>query len=143
MNSISNRVSFYDGNDICGSNNKNFLVGSYLYDSVKTFFTKTWIPKLVKIDADTTLTVYFGPDTRNGAALNRLVKDDLIVYNNPYKDRFVVVKLPDKTITGFDINCFVPSVEQFEVDNYGVFISATDILIIILLMILYIYYVNC
>lgn len=135
-NHISNIVSFYDGNDICSSNNKNFVSGSYLYDDVKSLFKDSWKPKIVKIDAGTTLSVYFGPDTRNGAALNRIVKDDMIIYNNPYRDRFVVVKLPDKIITGFDIDRYTPSIERFEMDSSGVFFSTTDILIIIFLLLL-------
>jgi hypothetical protein len=128
INPTSNVVTFYAGTDICGGNNKNFAIGSYRYDNVNRFSTDTWIPKLVKIDAETTLTLYLG---------------NPVIYNNPYTDRFVVVKLPDKTITGFDINRYVPSVERSDVNDSGVFFSTIDIFVMILLLVLlYIYYIN-
>ena len=71
-------------------------------------------------------------------------KDEMIVYNNPYVDRFVVVKLHDKTITGFDILRYVPSIEHFgSTDNFRICLGAVDILIIlILLFVLFICYMD-
>jgi hypothetical protein len=135
INQLSTVVSFYDGNNICNSNNKNFVSGAYSHDNIKSFFTN-WVPNIVKINAKTTLTVYFGPKTQNGTALNHLAKDDMMVYNNPYDDRFVVVQLPDKIIIGFNIKQYSPLITKFTVSSSRIYFSTVDILIIIILLII-------
>ena len=140
---INNSVSFYNGNDICSYDNKNFANGTYTHDTIKVIFNDAWKPKIVKIDANTTLTIYFESITRNRPVLNCIIKNEMIVYNNPYKDRFVVVKLPNAIITRFDINNYIPSVERFDINQSGVFFSTTDIIIILLLLLIswvYIYF---
>ena len=138
MNLIANVVTFYDGNDICRSDNCSFAQGTYLYNNVMRIFAqnqKFRKPKIVKIEAYTSLSVYYGPSTQEGTRLCS-IKDDVIIYNNPYKDRFVVVKLPDKTITRFDVNPYTPSIERMDVGCDGIFFSTTDILIILLLVLM-------
>ena len=65
-------VTFYNGNDICGSDKKNFVIGTYFYDAVRAVFNDSWKPKLVKIDAGTTLIVYYHNQHARSDVVNSL-----------------------------------------------------------------------
>lgn len=134
----NNSVTFYEGTNICNNKNKSFRIGSYPYEKIKMEFNN-WNPELVKIDAETSLVIYFTSCSQNK------VKTNMITYNNPYNDRFVVVKLPgnaqnnsqnnvlDNKIQGFDISHYVPSLD---IDKSMMF-NTMDILTIFLFFLLF------
>lgn len=116
MSQLSNIVSFYNQNNICSGDNKNFSIGKY----DNTFFNNTWKPRLAKINANTMLIVYFGAVDKQ--------------YINSYNDRFVVVQLPDAPITSFEIKNYIHVVKPID-SMGGIYLSVSDIVVLVLFMV--------
>lgn len=114
-------VILYRTNNVCQSETMAFNKGEYVFN------TNMWKPALIRIESITTITIYFGSD------------DNKKVYNNPYPDRYVVVKLDQEllehTITKIVVSVFTPSVECIRSSNNELcFLSSTDVIVILILV---------
>jgi len=131
-----NAVTFYDKMNICTGASLSFSVGTYSYDNVKMMFGELK-PVMVKIDPNTSLKVYYSYDSFDSAIHNREIGNDVMVYNNPYNDRFVVVKLPGldiisgKIITGIDISIYTQSSEISDTFHNSFIVTIVIVMIIL------------
>ena len=125
---INHTVTFFNGSNICNSRYINFNKGNYSIEYLNKYFSN---PVLAKIGPSTKLTLYFNKDM--------IKQNNVMVYNNSYSDRVVVIKLPNKKITSFEVSIFRPMVEKIDYASYGIYFSITDIIFIFLIMILFSY----
>jgi hypothetical protein len=118
------KVTLYDGLDICSSRQISMDNGPYTNSTLrKVVLSRGFNPVIAKIEPLTTLVLYTGD---NMSGLSR-------VYNNPYDDRYVVVKLDQKNpIVSMEVKPFEITKEQFTLDETGIFVSTTDLIMIII-----------
>jgi hypothetical protein len=132
---INHSVTFYDRMNICTGRSITFKIGSYANKQINALLVSN--PVTVKIDAATSLKIVYKVNTSNGTT-----NDEFIIYNNPYYDRFVVVKLPDlanKKIISFDVSVYTNNIinEIYLMTETGIFFSITYIIIILLLLLVF------
>jgi hypothetical protein len=115
-------VIFYRTNNVCKGEMFAIKKGNY------KFGDGMWQPQLARIEPLTTLTIYYSND-----------KKDFKIYNNPYSDRYVVIKLQpqvQKTIYA-DVSSFLSSQENTTSISTN-FLSLTDAIVIVILLFLFI-----
>jgi len=118
------KVTLYDGLDICSSRQIGMNNGPYVNATLrKVILNRGFNPVIAKIEPLTTLILYTG-DNMSGSSR---------VYNNPYDDRYVVVKIDQKNpIVSMEVKPFEIIKEQFTLEETGIFISTTDLIMIVI-----------
>jgi len=118
-------IVFYNKMNICSGQSLRSTPGQYLGENNPVLeLVKRLKPIVVKIEPKTTVEI--------------MTKTDKYIYNNPYSDRFVVVKLSlsDKPIeiTGYTVGGFIDTVTM--IDKNGIYLSFIDLLTIILILLM-------
>jgi len=128
---MKTKIVFYQTNNICGGMKSEFGVGEYQASHI----TFKGPPQLAKLEPNTTL----------------VINDSERLYNNPYSDRFVVVKLdldqnPIKSFKVADYQ-FQHKERQLQQnqrkDSYcdsGMFSSFDAILVVVMISLLWMWY---
>lgn len=119
MESGESSIVFYRTNNVCNGDAVVIKKGEYNFDD------GMWQPILAKVEPLTTLIVYFSDD-----------KKKFEVYNNPYSDRYVVIRLQTETIKSIKIETYLKCVEHMDCEKSTV-MSSTDIIILILIVSLF------
>jgi hypothetical protein len=121
-NKSTNGIVFYDKMNICSAQSLRFTDGTYQGDDNPGLVAvKKLKPMMMKIEPLTTVEI--------------MTQVDKYVYNNPYDDRFVVVKLSSGEpieITGYIVRRYINT--ETVIDKNGIYISFIDLLIIMLVI---------
>lgn len=92
------RVIFYNNTNINNSDKISFSHG--IIDPSKLIINGK-NPTLARLEATTSLIVQYN-------------NKPSIVYNNPYSDRYVMIRLDGSTITSCSVNAYIPSLDHDE-----------------------------
>ena len=132
-------VTFYNKTDMCSGVTAEVHDGHYLGNHITTTFVGGLKPTMVKIEPKTTLKLSLRTESPITQSFDKATKSDTIIYNNPYDDRFVVVKLPNLgsldpgSITGITVSAYTVE-ENIDMGQKFVCFSFIDILFILLLL---------
>jgi hypothetical protein len=122
MESGESSIVFYRTNNVCNGDAVVIKKGEYNFDD------SMWQPILAKVGPLTTLVIYFSDD-----------KKKLEVYNNPYSDRYVVIRLQTANIKSVKIEAYSKCLEHMHVDcEKSTIMSSMDIVILIIIISLFI-----
>jgi len=114
-------IVLYRTNNVCNGDSVIIKEGEY------NFGDSMWQPALAKVEPLTTLMVYFSDD-----------KKLFNTYNNPYSDRYVVIRLQNEYIKCMKIETYAKCAERLNAERLNcentTIISSTDIIIIILIL---------
>lgn len=129
-------VTFYNKMDICSGSAAEVYGGHYFESQITTILAGEIKPVLVKIEPKTTLVMSLRTESPITQSFDKATKSDKIIYNNPYDDRFVVVKLPRQgSIIGITVSVYTHTLEEnIDMRKNFVCFSFTDVLIILLLL---------
>lgn len=137
---FAHSVSFFNNINACSGTGIHFENAGYNNNILGDYMTGTNKPIIAKINPNTTLKIY-SKNNKNGQSF---------YYENPYMDRYIVVKLPNNfVIKSMDIRPYSASIaaevtEGFSVSPDGIFISTNDILLILLIIaLIWIWYYYC
>lgn len=121
---VSGEIVFYDKMNICSGQSLRSSVGVYQGENPVLELVKKLKPTMVKIEPKTTVEI--------------MTLTDKYVYNNPYSDRFVVVKLSSGEpidIIGYIVGRFVDTVTM--IDKNGIYVLFIDSMIMIIIMMIW------
>lgn len=137
---FAHSVSFFNNVNACSGTRIHFENAGYNNNVLGDHLTGTNKPIIAKINPNTTLKIYSKNNKRGQS----------FYYENPYMDRYIVVKLPNNfVIKSMDIRPYSASIaaevtEGFSVSPNGIFISTNDILLILLIIaLIWIWYYYC
>jgi hypothetical protein len=132
---FTQKVSFFNGTDICTSKAIHFEIGEYDYSILSRYVNNgdngQNRPVMARIENSTSLLVYSQPD----------LTGEPVVYNNPYNDRYVVVKIPTNlNVLSISVRPYYHTIENFEIGKNSLTLSTLDLFVIIVIIFLIYYY---